>query len=49
MPSWDQNFVCSGNPGQNIWKKMEKSSKTGQETKSLVSTVGCFLTAIAKV
>ena len=37
------------NPGQNIWHKIEKSSKTGQEKKSLTSNFACFLTAIAKV
>ena len=30
------------NPGQNIWNKIEKSSKTGQERKSLISTFECF-------
>ena len=47
--SSDQNFVCSDNPGQNIWNKIEKSNKTGQEKKSFISTVACFLTAIPKV
>ena len=37
------------NPGQNIWNKIEKSSKTGQDKKSLISTFACFLTATAKV
>ena len=37
------------NPGQNIWNKLEKSSKTGQDEKSLISTFVCFLTATAKV
>ena len=36
------------NPGQNIWKKIEKSSKTGQDKKSLISTFASFLTATAK-
>ena len=34
---------------QNIWNKLEKSSKTGQGKKSLMSTFACFLTATAKV
>ena len=34
---------------QNTWNKIEKSSKTGKERKSLISTFACFLTAIAKV
>ena len=37
------------NPGQNIWHKIEKSSKTGQEKKSLTSNFACLLTTIAKV
>ena len=36
-------------PGQNIWNKIEKSSKTGHDKKSLISTFASFLTAIAKV
>ena len=43
--------LCSHtyNPGLNIWNKLEFSSKTGQEKKSLVSIFACFLTAIRKV
>ena len=37
------------NHGENIWNKIEKSSKTGQDKKSLISTFACFLTATAKV
>ena len=37
------------NPGQNIWNKLEKSSKTGQEKESLISTFVYFLAAFAKV
>ena len=37
------------NSGQNIWNKIENSSKTGQDKKSLISAFACFLTAIAKV
>ena len=47
--SYDQKFACSNNLGQSIWNKMEKSSKTGQEKKSLLSIFTCFLTAVAKV
>ena len=36
-------------PGQGIWNEIEKSSKTGQSKKSLISTFACFLTATAKV
>ena len=34
---------------QNICNKQEKSSKTGENKKSLISTFACFLTATAKV
>ena len=37
------------NPMQSIWNRLEKSSKTGQGKKSLISTFACFLAAIAKV
>ena len=37
------------NPEQNIWNKLEKSSKTGQDKRSLISTFACFLTGTAKV
>ena len=42
-------FKLIYNPGQNIWDKIEKSSKTGQDKKRLTSTFACFLTATAKV
>ena len=35
-------------PGQNIWNKTEKYSKTEQGKKSLISTFESFVTAIAK-
>ena len=47
--SEDQNFVCSDNPGQSMWNKIEKSGKTEWDKKSLKSTLACFLTALAKV
>ena len=34
---------------QNIWNKTVKSSKTGEDKKSLISIFACFLTAIHKV
>ena len=37
------------NPGQNIRNKIEKSSKTGQGKKGLISAFACFFTAIPKV
>ena len=42
-------ITITHNPGQNIWNKIEKSKKIGQDKKSLISTFACFLTAIAKV
>ena len=42
-------YKYSYNLGQNILNKTEKSSKTGQDKKSLISTFTCVLTAIAKV
>ena len=32
-PNWDQKLACSENPEQNIWKKIEYSSKSRQEKK----------------
>ena len=37
------------NSMQNVWNKLEKSSKTGQGKKSLISTFACFLIAAAEV
>ena len=48
-PSCDQNFVCSDNPGQNILNKVKKSSKIGQDYKTLASIFAYILNAIAKV
>ena len=42
-----KKIIC--NPGKNICNKIEKSSKTGQKKKSLISTFARCLTAIAKV
>ena len=41
-------WKVSYNSRQYIWNKIEKSSKTGQPKKSLISTFVCFLTAVAK-
>ena len=46
---YGQIFVCSDNPGQNIWQKVKKSSKIGQGFKNLLSNFACILRAIAKV
>ena len=48
-PSSGQNFVCSDNPGQNIWSKIKKYSKIEQDFQSLISNFACFLTAIVNV
>ena len=37
------------NLGKNIWNKVNKFSKIGQECKALVSNFAYFMTAIAKV
>ena len=39
------NFKLS----QNIWNKIQKSSKIWQYKKSLISTIQCFLTVVAKI
>ena len=36
------------NPSQNIWNRIGKSSKSGRDKKSLISTFACFLTATDK-
>ena len=42
-------LVCLENPGQNIWHKVKKSSKIGQDFKSPLSSFACFLRPIAKI
>ena len=46
--SYYQNFVCSDNPVQNMWNKIEKSSKTGHEKKSLISFLCDFWLLLPK-
>ena len=41
--------LATYNPGKNIWHKVKKSSKIGQDFKSLSQNFACFLTAIVKV
>ena len=43
--SWVQKSVSSDNLGQDIFNEIEKSSKTGQDKKSLISPFACVLTA----
>ena len=42
-PSYDQKCSCSDNPRQNTRDKIEKSSKIGNDKKSLISTIVGFL------
>ena len=42
-------IVRNCNPGQNIWHKVNKYSKIGQDYKNLKSDFVCFLTAFVKV
>ena len=37
------------NPRKNVWDKIEKSSKIGQDKKSWISPFRCFLTGTAKI
>ena len=43
--SWEQKSVSSDNLGQDVFNEIEKSSKTGQGKKSLISAFACVLTA----
>ena len=38
-----KKIVCSDNPAQNIWKKVKKSSKIGQDQRTLISAFAYFL------
>ena len=43
-------LLCENwNPGQNIWHKVTKYSKIGQDFKNVISYFACFLTAIVNV
>ena len=49
-----QKSICTSiftyySPGQNIWRKLKKSSKIGQDFKNLLPNFACFLTVIVKV
>ena len=37
------------NPGQNIWQKVKKYSKIGQDLKNVIYNFACFLTAVVNV
>ena len=45
----EQTCACSNNLGQNIWSKLKKSSKIGQNQRASLSTFEYILTAIAKI
>ena len=47
--SYGQKFVYSDNPRQNIWQKVKKSSKIGQDFKTFLPNFECFLRDIVKV
>ena len=40
--------LCSDSPGQNIWNKIEKSSKNGQKKNSLIFPFAFFLLLLPK-
>ena len=46
--SYGQTFVCSDNPGQNIWHEVGKHSKIGQNYKNFITTFACFLLLLPK-
>ena len=48
-PNYGEKFVSSDNPGQNVWHKVKKSSKIGQDVKNFLSNSAHFLTVITKV
>ena len=45
--AWNYTFFY--NPGQNIWHKLKKYIKIGQDFKNVISNFACFLTAIVNV
>ena len=49
MSSIKELYRAAYSPMLDIWSGLERSSKTGQGKKSLISTFACFLTATAKV
>ena len=48
-PSYHQKVASSDNPGQNIWHKLKKYDRIGQDFKNVISNFTCFLTAIVNV
>ena len=41
-PSYGQKCVCSENPGQNIWHKVKKYIKIGQDFKNIICNFAYF-------
>ena len=41
-PSYGKTFVCSDNPGQNIWHKVKRYNKIGQDFKNIIPSFACF-------
>ena len=41
-PSYGQKFLCSDNPGQNIWQKVRKYTIIGQDHKKVISSLRVF-------
>ena len=48
-PSYGQKFVSSDNTCQNMWHKLKKYNKVGQDFKNVISNFACFFTAIVNV
>ena len=46
--SWFE-FKSDYNHGQNIWHKVNRYNKIGQDFKNIISNFVCFLTAIVNV
>ena len=47
--SYGKHFVSSDNPGQNIWHKVKRYNKIGQNFQNIISNFPCFFTAIVNV
>ena len=43
------NEISNCNPGQNIWHKVKKSSKNGQDFKNLLSNFAYFFDSYYKI
>ena len=48
-PRYGQKYVSSDNPNQNIWHKLNKYSKIGQDFNNVISNFACFVTPIFNV